>query len=178
MSTIAAALLEIVKISIPALIVYFTVQAILKEYLQKQLQREQILLKGRQLEQTLPLKLQAYERLALFCDRIAIPNLILRLRTPDMTNVQLRTAILIAINQEYEHNITQQIYVSEQLWNIIQFARDEVAGIVAGVAESVSPDGDAKELAKALNDYIASSEININLKAQSAIRTELAAFIP
>lgn len=166
-------LLEIIKISIPALIVFFTVQSLLKQYLGSQLQLERLQLQNRQVEQLVPMRLNAYERLALFCDRIAIPNLILRLRTEEMTTVALRNAMLIAINQEYEHNIAQQVYVSEQLWNIIQFARDEVGRIVSGVSESVSPNENAIELVQALNDYLTKQEVEVTLKAQSAIRTEM-----
>ncbi|HMW75898.1 MAG TPA: hypothetical protein PKD40_09585, partial [Saprospiraceae bacterium] len=62
---------------------------------------------------TLPLKLQAYERLSLFCERISIPSLILRLNQPGMNTQALRYAMLISIQKEFEHNITQQMYISE-----------------------------------------------------------------
>ena len=127
-----------------------------------------------QVETTLPLKLQAYERLSMLCERIAIPNLLLRIRKDGMTAGELQVALLLAIQQEYEHNITQQVYVSEQLWEIIKMARDEAVNMVALVADKVGAKADGKELAQALFSIVNQREVMAVEKALVAIKKEAA----
>lgn len=173
MSVILNALLEIVKITIPALVVFWTIKTIMTEYLERQYRIRQLELNKEQRQITLPLRLQAYERLSLFCERITIPNLILRIRTKEMTNAELRMAIVLTVQQEYEHNVAQQIYVSDELWRIIQFSRDEAIRVVTGIAETVQPNENSKGLADALFKYIDESDANIVSITQSAIRKEI-----
>ncbi|MEN0045850.1 MAG: hypothetical protein AAF806_02195 [Bacteroidota bacterium] len=172
MSEWLVAILEIIKISVPAIVVFLTVQTLLKQYLNKQYQLRQLEYSQSKKDGSLNIRLQAYERLALLCERISIPNLILRLRTSEMTNADLKAAMLIAIQQEFEHNTSQQIYVSEQLWKILQFARVETMNTISGVAETVDSNGNAQEFADTLFKYIDDKEINVNLKVQTAIRKE------
>ena len=74
----------------------------------------------------LPLKLQAYERLALLCERMDIPSLIARIRTKNMSSGDLQAAMMVTIQQEFEHNVTQQIYVSDKLWQLMSLTKQEV----------------------------------------------------
>ena len=77
-------------------------------------------------EFSLPLRLQSYERLALFMERIKVSNLLLRFQSKDISAKQLVNTMMLAIQQEYEHNLVQQIYVSDKLWEIICLSKDEV----------------------------------------------------
>ena len=87
---------------------------------------------------------------------------------------ELRNAMLIAIQQEYEHNITQQVYVSEPLWEIIKIARDEAVNFVALVAEKIDAKADSKELAQALFHFLNQRETTAGEKALLAIKKEAA----
>lgn len=147
-------ILEIVKITVPALIVFFTVYNLLKQYLDGQHRMRLLDLKQSQQKESIPLRFQAYERLSLFCERIALPNLILRMRQEGMTTAQLKLTLLLAIQQEYEHNITQQVYVSDQLWQIIKIARDDAVNMIDVVMEDIDPKSDAKVLAGALFTFL------------------------
>ncbi len=124
---------------------------------------------------TVAQRFQAYERLILLCERIAIPNLIMRLRTEGSSANDLRLAMLIAIQQEFEHNVTQQIYVSENLWNIIRIARDNTAEIINVAAEKVEPkagnDALVSEIFKVLTEQKGVDSLGT---AQAAIRQEAA----
>ena len=166
-------IIQLIQSVVPALVVFFTVQTLLKQYLGSQYQLKQLELKNKDTDTTLPLRLQAYERLSLYCERISIPNLLLRLRGEGMSNSQLKNALLIAIQQEYEHNTTQQIYVSDTLWKIVQFARDEVVQVITGMAETLEPSNNARELATALLNYLASQPTLGFEKAQLAIKKEV-----
>src|SRR5215204_3001255 len=66
---------------------------------------------------TKPLKLQAYERLVLLCERISLPSLISRVSQPGLTAREMQLFLIESIKQEYEYNISQQVYVSTLAWD-------------------------------------------------------------
>jgi hypothetical protein len=171
-------ILEIIKLTIPALIVFLTVNALLKRFLEGQQQLRLIELRKDQQAATLPLRMQAYERLSLFCERIAIPNLLLRLRKEGMRAGELRLLLLMSIQQEYEHNITQQVYVSDQLWQILNIARDDAVNTVDLAAEMVSPKADAKDMAQALFAILEKRGTTGLEKALLAIKKEASLMLP
>jgi hypothetical protein len=125
--------LEILKYSIPALIVFATVYFIMKKYLNQQYNLELLKFKKDQLKNTLPLRLQAYERIALFCERITPDQLVYRLNGPQMSARDLQKSMMIAVQKEYEHNLSQQIYISENLWKIVSLAKNEVLNLISNI---------------------------------------------
>lgn len=167
-------LLEIIKLTIPGLLTFLAAYFVLKTYMEHQQKLQQLKMQQEQMKSTLPLRLQAYERLSLFCERIALPNLLLRVRKQEMTSGELRIALLLAIQQEYEHNITQQVYVSNQLWEIIKITRDEAVNAVSIIAEKVGGQSEGGELAKRLLNYVNQQEVMAVEKALVAIKKEAA----
>ncbi len=133
-------LLEIVKITVPALVVFLTVYILMKYHYLKVYTMEKMKLKNENSNRTLPLRLQAYERLALFCERISPENMLLRFRKDATTGKDLEQLLILAIKQEYDHNLTQQIYVSESLWSIIEICKNQVIELIARAAKT--PDSD------------------------------------
>ncbi len=172
MPTWLVVILEIIKITVPALIVFFTVYTLLKQFLDGQYKARMLEFKQNQNNTTIPLRLQAYERLSLFCERISIPNLILRLRTDGMDATELRLALMLGVQQEFEHNITQQVYVSDQLWQIVKIARDDTINIINLVYNSVDPKSDGKDYAGTMFKYLQSRKVMSTEKALMAIKKE------
>ena len=123
---------------------------------------------------TLPLKLQAYERLSLFCERIAIPSLILRLNTPDTTIQNLRHAMLVSIQKEFEHNITQQLYVSESLWRIIKIASDQTADTINLLSTRLDINDPTEMFVESYYKFSEELKMDPLLTALSAIKQEAA----
>lgn len=174
MPTWLSVLLEIIKVTVPGVIVFLTAYYVLKTFLDKQYQLEALQLKRDQVKNSLPIKLQAYERLSLFCERINIPNLLLRIRPEGKTAAELRLTLLLAIQQEYEHNITQQVYISSQLWEIVKMARDEAVNTITLVGEKVDTKMDGRVLAEALLQFVGSREALAVDTALLAIKKEAA----
>ncbi len=168
------ALLDILKLSVSGLIVFLTAYFVLKQYLDNQRALKQIELKQSQQSTTTPLRLQAYERLSLLCERIALPSVMLRLRGDSMTAAQFRAALLLSIQQEYEYNITQQVYVSEQLWEIIKIARDDSVNTIGLAYELVDPQANSQELAEAIMNILEKRGVTAIDKALIAIKKEAA----
>jgi hypothetical protein len=165
-------LLEIIKITVPALIVFLTVYYLLKKFIEGQERMKMLEIKEKQQESSTPMRLQAYERLSLFCERISIPNLVLRLQNGEMNAAEFQITLLLAIQQEYEHNITQQVYVSDQLWEIIKMAKDDAVNFVSLVAESVEPKAKAGVLSNALLEYLSKRPLTGQDQALIAIKKE------
>lgn len=172
MPTWLSIILEIIKFTLPALVVFFTVRTMLEQHFNHQTRIKSLELSQQQQSTTLPLRLQAYERLSLFCERIAVPTLILRLREEHMTAAGFKVALMLGVQQEYEHNITQQVYVSDQLWQIIKIARDETIHFISLVAAEVDPKADAKALSDALFKYLAVQESSTLNTALLAVKKE------
>lgn len=165
--------LELLKYTIPGLVVFITAYYLLKLYLDDRLRYEMMTQRNETLKITLPLRLQAYERLTLLCDRVSVPNTLLRIRMPGMKAGELRGALMLAISQEFDHNTSQQLYVSDTLWQIITVAKNDTLNFVAHTASDLDPKADAEalvhELLKALDEKGGATVLQ---KALVAIRTE------
>jgi len=165
-------IIDILKISLPALVVAGTVYVMLKQYFDNQVKIQSLNLRQNQSNTTLPIRLGAYERLSLFCERISIPALILRVRAEGTTAAHLRMALMVAVQQEFEHNITQQVYVSDNLWQIVKIARDDVINTINLVYQNVDPDADSREFSRALYDHLNEKEVLVLDKALVAVKKE------
>lgn len=117
-------------------------------------------------------KLQALERLTLFCERISIPKLIRRIKVANMSANDLKQALYIAIQQEHDHNITQQIYVSDSLWGLIQMARNQVLNIITVAASEIDSDASADKLEDLLYDKLSEIGKDPVKTAQEGIAAE------
>ena len=119
-------LFEILKYTLPSAIVFLTVYLLLRQYLEQERFKMMTMQQRERYQISLPLKLQAYERLGLFLERIRIPALMMRFPLTEASAADICRTLLLGIQQEFEHNMVQQIYVSEKLWEIIVLAKDEV----------------------------------------------------
>lgn len=175
--SVITVILEIIKVSVPALIVFLTVHYLFKNYLngQQQLRRQEI--EKEQKSAALPMRMQAYERLSLFCERVSIPTLLLRVPPGNQNAKSYRLALLLAIQQEFEHNITQQVYISNQLWEIIKAARDDAVNFISIVSEKIEPDASAVDFRKALLNLDASRENTGMNTALQAIKKEASIYL-
>ncbi len=166
-------ILEIIKITVPALIVFLTIYYLMKQYNEQQYQLKMLEFKQKQQDKTLPLRLQAYERLSMFCERISLSNLVFRMRQENMTAKDLKIAMILAIQQEFEHNLSQQVYVSNDLWQIINIAKNETMAIINLLANGLAADAGSSELSQAIFKYLDEKEIGAIDQAKVAIKKEI-----
>ena len=97
---------------------------------------------------TLPIRLQAYERMVLFLERISPNNLIMRV-SPTSSDKEAYESLLIAtIEQEFDHNLSQQIYISDECWNVINVAKTATIQLIrkAGLSEKTSTSDKLREV--------------------------------
>ena len=97
-----------------------------------------------------PIRLQAYERMALFLERIAPESLVLRCYQPGMDTKLLQGVMTKTIRDEWEHNLSQQVYISSEAWNRIRQAKDEMVGVINSAAITIPDDADPARLASTI----------------------------
>lgn len=105
-------------------------------------------------KETRMLRLQAYERMALFLERISPGAVISRVLDPDMVNHELQLAMIRDIRSEFEHNLTQQIYISSDAWNLIVSAKDEIIKAIGLIASHMPADTTAQQVARVMLESI------------------------
>lgn len=97
-----------------------------------------------------PLTLQAYEQIVLFIERIEPSNLVMKYKTNDQTAQQLHGILLHKIREEYEQTVTQQIYVSDNAWNLTKQAKEETINIINMAATSLEQNGSNNDLTRSV----------------------------
>ncbi len=121
---------DILKITIPAVIVFLTAWVLLRNMIrndQDKRRQELIMQNSRTI---VPIRLQAYERIVLFLERTSLESLLVRTNTPGMSAAELHSALLNTIRSEFEHNLSQQIYMSQQAWEVVKNARSNTIKII------------------------------------------------
>jgi hypothetical protein len=159
--------IEILQITIPGLIVFFTAYYMIKTFMQNEQRKQENEHKKRELElrsnilkETSPIKIQAYERLVLFLERINPESLLPRTQSSSMNCGQLHADLLVTIRAEFEHNLSQQIYVSSQTWGAIKQTKEHIIKIINTEASNIDPKRPASELSEAILRSIMQLEHN------------------
>jgi len=143
---------EILKYTVPALIVLLTTWLVSRLYLKQIRDQQKHELRLKYNTKTLPNRLQAYERLALFLERITVDSLLVREQSAEMSARQFHQHLLAVIRKEYEHNLSQQVYVSDNVWSVVKNAKEGVIKMINTAAMQIEPDAHALELSKKIID--------------------------
>jgi hypothetical protein len=146
--------LEILKYTLPALIVFLTAFVLIREFVRREEQSIFREISGADRKTVLPIRLQAYERLALLLERISPESLIMRVNQPGMSAKQLHAELLSSIRAEYEHNLSQQVYISNQAWELIRKARANVIGLINAAVDQVKDDATSITLSQKVFEQV------------------------
>jgi hypothetical protein len=113
----------------------------------------ELLMEGKRI--SLPLRLQAYERLLLFLERISPEALVLRVQPTAATNADLHGALIAAVRSEFDHNLSQQIYVPHKVWQQIVLTKNKVMSSINSLALETDPKHNSLELARrVISQYV------------------------
>lgn len=139
---------EIIKLLVPPLVVALAVW-IMNDYMLKKQEKNRyfrLLTQNRSI--TLPLRLQAYERLILLMERITPSNMLMRVSPHGKTTRQLHAELLKVIREEFEHNLTQQLYVTQEAWGAVKTAREEIVKLINMAFTQTGDNRDGLDLSK------------------------------
>ncbi len=127
--------IELILISlIPAALITFISFYFFKLHTTNEERRRRFILHKEHQKQAFPLRLQAYERMALFLERISPGKLLTRIAPTDENKSSYQSLLTHTIDQEFEHNLTQQIYLSDECWNTIKATKNATITLIRKVA--------------------------------------------
>ncbi len=168
-------IVDLLKILLPAGIVLYGMYLVVISFLSKDREKMIVELKTQNSQTVLPIRLQAAERLCLLLERITPNNLVRRSTPAAYTSAELYSLLLAEVREEFNHNFSQQVYFSEETWEAVKRAVEEVITIINLSRQMIDGEASGIDLAKAIfaqslerkNDAIAfalkqvKSEINI-----------------
>lgn len=117
-------LIELVSYTLPTIIMAFVAYSFFELYTKNEKEKRKYLLQKDTKPDSLSLRLQAYERMTLFLERINPSQLLVRITPISDNKNDYQNFVIAQIEQEYEHNLAQQIYVSEECWSTITTAKN------------------------------------------------------
>lgn len=127
-------IIEIISYTIPAIITGVIALYFFKYHISNEEKRRNFLLQKEKQNIALPLRLQAYERLALFLERISPSKILVRVKPTGNNSTNYQNKLIQNIEQEFEHNLTQQIYVTDKCWNAIVTSKNALIQIIRASA--------------------------------------------
>ena len=146
---------------LPAIVVALLAYYFFNQFTKEQEGRRRFLLHKNNQANALPQKLQAYERLTLFLERISPGKLVTRVKPYNDDPNDYEALLLRTINEEFEHNLAQQIYVTQECWNVVRTAKSSTAAIIrkTNMSSRVASSDQLREtLLRDLMDSVAPSE--------------------
>lgn len=155
--------------SITVMVAYFLIKNDIQNYF-----RFQFLNSNKEIKATLlPLRLQAHERLIVFIERINPSNLLLRLHQPGISLFALQNMALNEIKNEYQHNITQQLYVNVVSWQIVRKLKEDTIAMINSTVQGMPQPAEGIDLSKKILQHMSELDENPYELAINIIKKEI-----
>lgn len=167
------ALIEFGKILIPASVVLYAAYLIVRSFIQKEIELRKLEVRSRSIETILPSRLQAYERITLFLERISPQNLLIRLNAPGLAAREFHQLLLAEIRNEYNHNVSQQVYMSEHVWSIVKNAKEDLIVSINDAAGEMGAESTSLDLAKKIFEKSVNKSVDPIGHALSELKKEI-----
>jgi hypothetical protein len=164
---------QIIVSFIPLLVVFFFIYQMMKTFFEQFDNQRRQELRLRFSQETLPIRLQAYERMALLLERITPESMVMRVMQPGMSVLDLQKALVSSIREEFEHNLSQQIYISANAWAMITAARQSMIQLIGETASELNQRDNCSKLATdVLTEYANAKNDPLTL-AKALLREEV-----
>lgn len=165
--------LEILKYTLPAIIVFATAYLLINKLVNSEIQKKKAELALNNHKIITPIRIQAYERMILFLERIAPQSIVMRLQQPQMTNHELQASLLKNIRSEYEHNMAHQLYISDKAWEMTKRAKENLIKVVNQTALQVKPDGASIQYSKLILEKMLDTDKDPTKRAIQYLKAEI-----
>lgn len=166
-------MVEILKYCIPALCVLLATWLVMRQFYKAEADKRLWELKRLTQKEISPLRLRAYERLTLLLERTTPEHMLLELNLGEMTILQVQQHLVRTIRLEHEHNMSQQVYVSEEVWGLIDNAKQQIVAFVNSIAQQMPVGSSALDYAKTLITAYHNNGDTPNEIALQALKTEV-----
>ncbi len=163
---------DLLKITLPAIIVLYVAYLLVRSFLQKQLDEIAFNVRQKNQEIVVPIRLQAYERVILLLERISPSNLLSRLGNSDYTAEEFQQILIHEIRNEVNHNLSQQVYMSESAWTYVTTAVEQTISLINSSTNGLDKKATGIDLAKAILES-GSVETDTSTQAIKFIKEEI-----
>lgn len=170
------AFLEILKYILPSVVVLLASYFAMKAFFDNEKNKRRIELRSSNQKLITPIRLGAYERLVLFLERIQPDSMLMRLQQKGMTSKDLQSDLLSLIRAEYEHNLSQQVYVTNQAWEVVKSAKENTVKIINMSAGKISPQASSFDLSKAILETVMQANKTPSTVAIEYLKNEVRQF--
>ena len=170
-------MVEVLKYCLPSLIVLLATWIVMYKLFKNEEQKRLWELKKSAQKEISPIRLRAYERLTLMLERTQPEHMLMDLDVAQFTVPQLQQRLLQTIRLEFDHNVSQQIYVSEHVWEQITQARGQMLAFVSAMAMQLPPESTALDYAKMLLTAYNTNGETANEAALHALKAEAATLL-
>ncbi len=167
------ALIEFIKILVPASVVLYAVYLLVRMFIQKEIDIKKLEVRGKCIETVLPNRLQAYERMTLFLERMSPQNLLVRLNTGGIPAREFHQLLLSEIRNEYNHNASQQIYIGEEVWSMIKNAKEDLIVMINEAATEMNAESNSLDLSKKIFEKSITKSVDAIAHALSELKKEI-----
>ncbi len=164
---------DLLKITLPAVIVLYVAYLMVRSFLQKQLDELAFGVRQKNQEVVVPVRLQAYERIVLLLERITPGNLVSRLSNPDFTSEEFHQILIHEVRNEFNHNLSQQLYMSDGAWTCVSTAVEQTISLINSSSAGLDKEAKGMNLAHAILENIAGEEMNATKRAILYIKEEI-----
>ncbi len=141
-------LTELLKIILPAGLVIYGMYVVMISFLKKDRDMRLVDLKTKNMEKVLPVRLQAGERLCLLLERLTPNNLVRRVGNHGYSAPELHSILLSEVREEFNHNLSQQVYFSDETWEAVKKAVEDIVTIINRASQDTGQDARGIDLAK------------------------------
>src|SRR5258706_5623194 len=167
------ALIDFVKIVIPASVVLYAVYLTVRSFTAKEIELKKLEVRAKGIETILPARLQAYERITLFLERISPQNLLIRLSDPAYSAREFQKLLLDEIRNEYNHNVSQQVYMSEEVWNLVKNAKEDLLLLINDASSKMTVDSKGIDLSRKIFEIALEKKVDPLGHAISEVKKEI-----
>jgi hypothetical protein len=162
-----------ISIVFPSAAVLVGMYLTVKTFLTKDFEKKLVEMKIKNNEVVMPLRIQAYERIALLLERIAPNNIVVMVNQPGMNVAVLQHTLLNQIKEEFGHNMAQQVYISDEVWAFVKSAIHDVSLIVNESAQGLDVEAPSVELAKVIFSKYAALPFDPVANALTQVKAEI-----
>jgi hypothetical protein len=166
-------MMEVLKYTIPALLVLLATCLVLWKMLQEDREKRAFELKRKSQKEITPIRLRGYERLSLLLERTTPEALLRDLDVQSLTAQQISSLLMQKLRLEFDHNLSQQIYVSDEAWEAISNAREQMVLFLSTMARQFPPETNGLEVAKLMLTAYAENGETPHQKAMKILKDEV-----
>ncbi len=166
-------LIELIKVLGPAALVLYLAYLLVRSFLNKQLDEIRLQVAQKSQEVVIPVRLQAYERICLLLERISPTNLLSRINNSELNAIEFQHILINEVREEFNHNLSQQVYMSSEAWSQVQTAVEDVISLINEAGGSLEGEEKSLALAKKIIDLSMARPTDTTRQALDFVKGEI-----